>query len=87
MSLTLFMKYGLMVNVHNRDLTAIAADLREKIDGESNAVSDGVGDGVRRVWHSLLGACRIRDSFGPTQQNARCGLLIGCIYSIEHLSI
>ena len=48
MSLTLFMKYGLLVNVRNRDLTAIAADLREKTDCESNAVNDGVGNGVRR---------------------------------------
>ncbi|KAJ0258649.1 Cytochrome P450 86A8 [Hirschfeldia incana] len=46
MSLTLFMKYGLLVNVHNRDLTAIAADLREKRECLSNAVNDGVGNGV-----------------------------------------
>ncbi|EOA26875.1 hypothetical protein CARUB_v10022968mg [Capsella rubella] len=43
MSLTLFMKYGLLVNVHERDLTGIAAELREK-----TAANDGVGNGDSR---------------------------------------
>ncbi|KAF9614137.1 hypothetical protein IFM89_015456 [Coptis chinensis] len=32
MSLTLFMKYGLMVNVHHRDLSDIVAAVRKKLD-------------------------------------------------------
>ncbi|KAF8380214.1 hypothetical protein HHK36_027696 [Tetracentron sinense] len=35
MSLTLFMKYGLKVNVHHRDLTAMAATIRRECEGES----------------------------------------------------
>ncbi|KAK9280694.1 hypothetical protein L1049_014392 [Liquidambar formosana] len=33
MSLTLFMKYGLKVNVHKRDLTAIVASIRKEREG------------------------------------------------------
>ncbi|OVA13999.1 hypothetical protein BVC80_1787g71 [Macleaya cordata] len=58
MSLTLFMKYGLKVNLHRRDLTAVAATIRKecvpalhskdsiaaKCNGNGNDVNDsGVG--------------------------------------------
>lgn len=57
MSLTLFMKYGLKVNVHQRDLTAIVASIKKeregllhggvkfavKCNGEVNSVTGGVG--------------------------------------------
>ncbi|KAF8412238.1 hypothetical protein HHK36_000198 [Tetracentron sinense] len=38
MSLTLFMKYGLKVNVHHRDLTAMAASIRKECLGESYGI-------------------------------------------------
>lgn len=44
MSLTLFMKYGLKVNVHNRDLEAIMASVRK--ERESVGGGGGGGGGV-----------------------------------------
>lgn len=49
MSLTLFMKYGLMVNVEKRDLEDIVAIVLKERDGQSHGVSNDVFNGVNDV--------------------------------------
>ncbi|KAH7849498.1 hypothetical protein Vadar_018727 [Vaccinium darrowii] len=46
MSLTLFMKYGLKVNVHNRDLEAIMASVRKERESVGGGGGGGGGGGV-----------------------------------------
>ncbi|XP_043716615.1 cytochrome P450 86A8-like [Telopea speciosissima] len=58
MSLTLFMKNGLLVNVHRRDLTAIAAAIRKKKEGISavtvNCNGNGNGNGNGHVVDQMV---------------------------------
>ncbi|XP_042512366.1 cytochrome P450 86A8-like [Macadamia integrifolia] len=54
MSLTLFMKNGLMVNVHRRDLTAIAAAVRKEREGVSAVTVNCNGNGHAAV-HMVVG--------------------------------